>query len=242
MTTARVENIPHGLGAVGALLGVDLEAPPIRVQQDAVRRLESVGWPSVWTNEIVGGDALVRASLWLAASERIVVGTCVANMWARPPQTVHAAAVQLDQAYPDRFVLGLGVGRPEQAAAVGRDFGTPSTTARRYLEGTVGGGCLRLLAANGPRMLELAARNADGALPAGVSPAATAAARAVLGSHKLLVVYVPLTGSEPVAEVADRVREHRAAGADHVIVGQRYDTDFVEAVEYLADLAPGLEP
>jgi alkanesulfonate monooxygenase SsuD/methylene tetrahydromethanopterin reductase-like flavin-dependent oxidoreductase (luciferase family) len=65
----------------------------------------------------------------LAATEQMVFGTGIANIWARSPQTAHGAAALLAQAYPDRFVLGLGVGYPQQAESVGR---TPSrsTTSR----------------------------------------------------------------------------------------------------------------
>lgn len=240
MTDSIIDRARRGLGTVGAIVGVGADAPAVGAQQDGVRRLEAAGWPAVWTNEIVGADALVRASLWLAATEHLVIGTGIANMWARPPQTAHAAATQLAQAYPGRFVLGLGVGRPEQAAAVGRDYGSPITTARTYLDGAPGGDYPRLLAANGPRMLDIAARCADGAFPAGRPPSDTAAARSALGPEKLLVVYVPLSGSDTTEPVVDAVHQHREAGADHVVVGQSYDTDFVDAVEYLTALAPAL--
>ncbi len=49
-----------------------------------------------------------------------MVGTCIANIRIRPAQTAHAAATQLSQAHPGRFVPGLGVGNPDQAAGVGR--------------------------------------------------------------------------------------------------------------------------
>jgi alkanesulfonate monooxygenase SsuD/methylene tetrahydromethanopterin reductase-like flavin-dependent oxidoreductase (luciferase family) len=75
----------------------------------------------------------------------------------------HAAATQLAPAYPGRFVLGLGVGYPQQAARVGHDFGSPVATARAYLHQLQGASYPRILAANGPLMLGLAAELADGA-------------------------------------------------------------------------------
>ena len=192
----------------------------------------------MWTNEIVGADALIRASLWLAATERLVVGTCIANMWVRPAQTAHAAAAQLHQAHPGRFVLGLGVGRPEQAASVGRDFGSPVATARAYLQSVGDPPYPRLLGAIGPRMIALAGELTDGALPAGTAPAVTAQARAVLGADKLLVVYVPIQTSDEPGTISNVVAQHVDAGADHVIVGMSYQADFRDAITRLEHLAP----
>src|ERR1700761_45171 len=108
----------------------------------------------------------------LAATERMVFGTCIANIWARPAQTMHAAAAQLAQAYPDRLVLGIGVGYPEQAASTGREFGGPVATMRDSLSAmrlptwppAPDAAYPRIVAANGPRMLALAAEEADGAM------------------------------------------------------------------------------
>ena len=74
----------------------------------------------------------MQLAVLLSATERMVFGTCIANIWARPAQTMHAAAAQLAQAYPGRFVLGLGVGYREQAASIGQEFGSPLATMRDY--------------------------------------------------------------------------------------------------------------
>ena len=240
LTGDVVERVRRRLGRVGAFIGVAPPAPVWEVQRSSVQRLEAAGWSALWTNEVVGADALVRVALWLAATDRIVVGTCVANVWARPVETAHAAANQLNEAYPHRFVLGLGVGRAEQAAQVGRRFDTPVAIARGYLEGTREATYPRILAANGPKLLAAAGALADGALPAGRPPEATAAAREVLGVDKLLVVYVPFTASDTAVEISRTVDEHVAAGADHVVVGMSHHTDFQAAAERLEALAPDL--
>jgi alkanesulfonate monooxygenase SsuD/methylene tetrahydromethanopterin reductase-like flavin-dependent oxidoreductase (luciferase family) len=73
-----------------------------------VGRLERAGYRAVWTNEVIGKDAFVQLGVLLAATNRTVFGTCIANIWARPAQTMHAAAAQLAQVYPGRIVAGLG--------------------------------------------------------------------------------------------------------------------------------------
>nr|WP_240746860.1 LLM class flavin-dependent oxidoreductase [Cryptosporangium phraense] len=201
-------------------------------------RLESAGYRAAWVNEVIGKDALVQVAVLLAATREMVFGTSIANIWVRPAPTMSAGAAQLAQAYPGRFVLGLGVGYPEQAAAVGRSFGSPVVTMRAYLEEmdvptqppVPSVAYPRLIAANGPRMLALAGESADGAVPAGQSAERTAAAREALGAGKLLVV-----GTGPAFAA-----EHLAAGADHVLVMLDRGIDYEEGVAQFERLAPEL--
>jgi probable F420-dependent oxidoreductase len=248
---ARVGTIRGALGPVGAFLPVPTTAaPPVELQRDAVRRLERAGYPAAWTNEAIGKDALVQLAVLLAATETMVFGTGIANIWARSPQTAHGAAALLAQAFPGRIVLGLGVGYPEQAASVGRDFGTPLAAMRDYLEqmGTPGqlpapdAAYPSIIGANGPKMLALAGEISDGAMPALVPPDHTARARQLLGPDKLLVVLVQTSLTDGDATtVAGTVHEHLAAGADHVTVGLPIGTDFTAGVDHLEGLAPVLE-
>jgi probable F420-dependent oxidoreductase len=187
----------QSLGPVGVCLPVSFTATPhVDLQREAVRRLEHVGYQTVWTNEVIGKDAFVQLAVLLAATERMTFGTCIANIWARPAQTMHAAAAQLAEAYPDRIVVGLGVGYPEQAASTGQAFGRPLATMRDYLNRMESptwppapdAPYQRIIAANGPKMLALAGEIADGAMPAGLPATFTAEAREALGPDKLLVV------------------------------------------------------
>jgi probable F420-dependent oxidoreductase len=197
MSTTVVDAARRAVGPVGVFLPVTFtETPSVDVQRGAVRRLERAGYRTVWTNEVIGKDALVQLAVLLGATERVVFGTGIANIWVREPQTMHAAAAQLAQAYPDRFVLGLGVGYPQQAADTGRDFGRPLATMREY-RGRMDSqtwppapdvAYARIIAANGSKMLALAGEISDGALPAGLPPEFTAHARQILGPDKLLVI------------------------------------------------------
>jgi alkanesulfonate monooxygenase SsuD/methylene tetrahydromethanopterin reductase-like flavin-dependent oxidoreductase (luciferase family) len=125
----------QSLGPVGVCLPVSFTSTPqADLQRAAVRRLEDAGYQAIWTNEVIGKDAFVQLGVLLAAAERTVFGTFIANIWARPAQTMHAAAAQLAEAYPGRLAVGLGVGYPEQAASVGQKFGSPLATMRDYLD------------------------------------------------------------------------------------------------------------
>ena len=300
-TANVVEAARRALGPVGVFLPFSRSsAASADLQREAVRRLERAGYRAAWTNEAVGGkDALVQLAVLLAATERIVLGTAIANIWARAPQTAHGAAALLAQAFPGRFVLGLGVGYPQQAASVGREFGSPVVTMRDYLDQMTaptqlpapGVAYPRIIGANGPKMLALSGEIADGAMPVMAPPEFTAKARQLLGPDKLLVAGLAVVAdadpdraramarqavagrlSQPgtyaatmarlcysereITEVSDRlvdgivgygdaaaiaakVREHLAAGADHVMI-MVTGTEFADGVEQLAQLAPTL--
>jgi probable F420-dependent oxidoreductase len=249
-SSAVVEAARRALGPVGAFLPVPAgRAAPIDLQRDAVRRLEWAGYRAAWTNEGVGGkDALVQLAVLMAVTERMVFGTGIANIWARSPQTAHGASALLAQAYPDRFVLGLGVGYPQQAASAGREFGRPLATMRDYLDRMSAPTQLpapevaypRIIGANGPKMLALAAEATDGAMPALKPPEFTAQARQLLGPDKLLVVFTHASEDGDVQATTAQVREHLAAGADHVLLGLPIGTDFSVGVDYLELLAPAV--
>ncbi|HEX3790356.1 MAG TPA: TIGR03620 family F420-dependent LLM class oxidoreductase [Pseudonocardiaceae bacterium] len=300
-TTTVVDTARRALGPVGVALPASFTtALSMDEQQAAVGRLESVGYRTAWTNEGVGGkDALVQLAVLLAATERMVFGTGIANIWARPPQTMHGAAAVLAQAYPGRLVLGLGVGYPQQAESVGHEFGSPLTTIRDYVDRmseqtwppAPDAAYPRIIAANGPKLLALAGEIADGALPAGRPPEFTTVARQALGPDKLLVVGLSVAlDTDPeqaraaaretvsnylgqpsyaaalarlgypeqeitavsdrlvdtivahgdAAAIADLVRAHLTAGADHVSLLPPIGTDFATGIDQLERLAPGL--
>jgi probable F420-dependent oxidoreductase len=215
-STDVVEAGRRSLGPVGTYLPVPFSgAPPVDLQRSAVVRLERAGYRTCWVNETVGGkDPFVQLALLFPATERITFGTGIANIWARAPQTAHGAAAMLAQAYPGRLVLGLGVGYPQQAALVGREFGRPLDAMRDYLErmsaptmtSAPDAPYPRIIAANGPKMIALAGKMADGVLPAGLPPAFTAQVRDALGPDKLLVV-----GLSVITDTADRETARAAA-------------------------------
>jgi probable F420-dependent oxidoreductase len=215
-STSVVDAARQSLGPVGAYLPVPFTtAPPASLQREAAGRLERAGYRTAWVNETLGGkDPLVQVALLLPATERMTFGTGIANVWARAPQTAHGAAATLAEAYPGRLVLGLGVGYPQQAALVGREYGRPLAVMRDYLERMAAptmtpapdAPYARIVAANGPKMIALASELADGVLPAGLPAAFTAQVRAALGPDKLLVV-----GLSVITDTADRDTARAAA-------------------------------
>ncbi|WP_024804072.1 TIGR03620 family F420-dependent LLM class oxidoreductase [Nocardia sp. BMG51109] len=224
MTT--VTEARRRLGRIGVWLNNAITATaPADDQRRALVRIEQLGYGSAWTGESTGGrDIFAKLGVWLAATDRLVIGSGVANMWARPGITMAAGAATLAEAYPQRFVLGVGVGFPRQAESVGRSYGRPLARMREYLDemDTRPEAALtpaasraetpypRVLAAVGPKMLALAGERADGAHPYAAPVATTARARAILGPGKLvipeqLVIYDP----DP-AQAREQARAYRA--------------------------------
>lgn len=111
MDNTVVHAARQALGPVGACLPASFtSALDAGLQREAIGRLEHAGYRGVWANEVIGKDAFVQIAMLLAATERIVFGTCIANIWARSVQTMHAAAAQLAQAYPGRTWQASGSG------------------------------------------------------------------------------------------------------------------------------------
>ncbi len=222
--TDVVTGVRRRLGRVGVWLNNAITATtPADVQRRELARIERLGYGSAWTGEIPGHrDIFARLGIWLAATERIVVGSGIANLWARPAITMRAGAETLAEAYDGRFVLGIGVGFPRQAESLGREFGGPLGRMREYFaemaaEITAGGAAPppapplpRLLAAVGPKMLALAAELADGAHPFAAPVETTALARRILGPDKLLVPAQLVILDPNPARAKDTARAYRA--------------------------------
>lgn len=267
------------LGEVGIWTS-QFDFQPAAKLRKAAADLEKLGFGAIWFPESVGREAFTHAALILGATKRIVVATGIANIYGRDPVTAAAAQKSLAEAYPGRFVLGLGVSHiPLVEEVRGHTYGKPVAAMRAYLDRMDQAPYravmppvkpARLLAALGPRMLQLAGERADGAHPYFVTPEHTAEARKILGNDRFLAVeqavvlekdasrareiarahtsfYLRLPnylnnlrrlgfsdadfgdgGSDrlvdaivawgDVAATVDRVRAHRAAGADHVCI------------------------
>lgn len=149
-----------------------------------VVELEKLGFGTVWVGTSPPGNLEIIAE-YLDVTSRITIATSVVNMWQDGPADVAEAYHRIARQYPDRFVLGVGVGHPEQSA----EYRSPFQTMVDYLSGLDAGGVpreRRLLAALGPKALRLAGDQAAGAIPYLVTPEHTRHARAILGPSPIL--------------------------------------------------------
>ena len=202
------------LGPIGIWTNA-LDAQPAAKAQDAARELERLGYAAIWFPESVRREALSNAGLLLAATSRIVVATGIANIYARDAMTMAAGQKTLAEAYPGRFLLGLGVShQPNVEQVRGHVYGKPVATMRAYLEAMAKAPYqaveppekpTTVLAALGPNMLTLAAEQTSGAHPYFVPVEHTRRARATLGPKALLApeqAVVLETGAERARAIA----------------------------------------
>src|ERR1700687_1843835 len=181
------------IGRVGVLIGQSLAATDLRV---AGQLIEELGYGAIWFGEGLGREAFTQASILLGATRRIAVGTGIANIFARDPVTMLNAARTLAEAWPDRFVLGMGVSHAKLVTARGHAYTKPVSAMASYLDAMEIAPAYTavaplsappiVLAGLGPRMLALAAERTSGALMFFVDAAYTTRARQIVGPDRFL--------------------------------------------------------
>jgi probable F420-dependent oxidoreductase len=191
----RITALRRGLGRTGIWSGVPASFGANG--RDLAAAVEKHGFGSLW----LGGshmdpDAFTQLVTLLDGSTTLIVGTGIASIWGREPSDMRQGADTLSQGFPGRFILGLGVAHRPAVESLGRSYDKPYSAMERYLDEMdhpAGSGdepgqrAVRVLAALGPRMLELSRDEADGAHPYFSPVDHTSFARQVLGPDKLLV-------------------------------------------------------
>ena len=202
------------IGRVGVSEVSFLTEPSVVVQRAACE-LEELGYGALWVPEpLVARECFATSALLLAGTERIRVATGIANAWARDAMTMACGARTLEEAFPGRFLLGLGISHAEQVGPHGFDYTRPVSTMRSYLDRMeaidyIGPEPAQpvqiILAALRPKMLELARDRSLGAHPYFVPVEHTRRAREILGAGKLLATkqtVVLETDSEEARRIA----------------------------------------
>lgn len=182
------------IGRVG-IWTFSLELQPAAQAQAAAREIEALGYGAIWIPEALGREALVHSGLLLAGTTRIPIATGIANIWGRDPMAMAAGQKTLTEAYPERFLLGIGVSHAPMVGMRGHAYDKPLSAMRAYLDAMDAAPFLavppsaeprRVIGALAPKMLRLSAERAWGAHPYFVPPEHTARAREVLGKGPLL--------------------------------------------------------
>jgi len=162
------------------------------------RRVEAWGYGALWTPEAVGREVFSACAWLLANTSSLIIASGIANIYARDSFSAAAAQKGLNEQSGGRFLLGLGVSHIPLVEGVRKlQYGKPVATMGAYLRAMADApyesvpppaAPKTVVAALGPKMLELAAELADGAHPYNVTPEHTRQARALLGAGKLLCV------------------------------------------------------
>jgi probable F420-dependent oxidoreductase len=151
---------------------------------EAARLVQDLGFGTFWLG---GSPRLPSVRPLLEATDRLVAATGIVNVWQYDPSEVAAEYAQLADEFPDRLLLGVGIGHPEATS----QYAKPLTTMRAFLDGldqadTPVPRDRRCMAALRPKMLELSAERSRGAHTYFVPVAHTRAARERLGDGPLL--------------------------------------------------------
>ncbi|MCC5952831.1 MAG: LLM class F420-dependent oxidoreductase [Acidimicrobiia bacterium] len=205
------------LGRVGVWT-FQLDLVPSSQSKEAAAELEELGYGAVWVPEAVGREAFTNSAILLSGTERMAVATGIASIWARDAMAAAAAHNTLTEAYPGRFLLGLGVSHQPMVDHVrGHTYDKPYSAMVKYLDAmdsalfmaaTPSQPPQRVLAALGPKMLALAAERAAGAHPYFVPPEHTAFAREHLGADPLLAVEQAVVLETDPAAAREIARAH----------------------------------
>jgi probable F420-dependent oxidoreductase len=239
---------------------------PVKPEQAA--EIEKLGYGAVWVGGSPAAD-LEFVEPILEATETLQVATGIVNIWTAPAKEVAESYHRIEKAFPGRFLLGVGIGHPEHT----EEYRSPFQMLSQYLDELDVAKVptsRRVVAALGPRVLELAARRSAGAHPYLTIPEHTGQARNLVGNtvylapeHKVVLTddaeearrigretvgfYLDLSnyvnnwkrlgftdddvsqpGSDKLIDevvahgtpeqIAQRLREHIDAGADHVAI------------------------
>jgi probable F420-dependent oxidoreductase len=187
----------------------DFDRAPARTVERQVRLIEELGFGTIWVPEVAGKEALTHAAVLLAQTSSLVVANGVARTHERSPRAMAAGQQTLSDAYPGRYLLGVGVGTGGER---------PVETLRRYLCEVDAIHILegerhpspRVLAAHGTGMLRLARDHATGAHTYKVSVAHTGEARQILGPEPFLAVEQAVLLDEHAGRARTLAWEHLA--------------------------------
>ena len=195
--------------------------------------IEALGYGALWLG---GSPSLEQTRPWLEGTSTLTVATGIVNVWRHEPTDVAAGHAELRGAFGERFLLGVGIGHPEATS----DYRKPLTKMREYLDGLDAADPPvprdeRVVAALGPKMLDLAAERSLGAHPYFTPVEHTRFARERVGPGPLIATEVAVV-LDPDAESA---REHARAYAARSLRLTNYASNLLRFGFTERDLADG---
>jgi F420-dependent oxidoreductase-like protein len=118
---------------LGLNIGYWAGGPP-PAAAESVLEADRLGFDSIWTAEAYGSDALVPLAWWGSSTQKVKLGTAIAQISARTPAATAMAAMTLDYLSGGRLILGLGVSGPQVVEGwYGQPFAKPLARMREYI-------------------------------------------------------------------------------------------------------------
>lgn len=181
------------------------------------RKVERLGYNAMWIPEAVGREPFAHAGYLAGNTERVIIATGIANIWARDPMTMMAGARSLAEISGGRFVLGIGVSHEPLVRVRGREFVKPYSYMREYLPKMKSALYMAVkskeeppivIGALHPKMLALAAEQTHGIHTYFVPPEQTAKARAIVGPKAWICVAQAVLLETDPAIARDAARDY----------------------------------
>lgn len=185
-----------------------------RPAAEAATELESLGYSALWIPD-VGGDLFGSLANLLGATSTVTIATGILNVWMHTADDAAAAHARLTAEHGPRYLCGIGIShRPfiDMVNAPGT-YTKPVDTMAAYLDGLDAAATPlavvdRMLAALGPKMLELARTRTAGTHPYLVTPELTAMAREGIGPDGLVASEVGVVLETDPAKAREIARLH----------------------------------
>jgi probable F420-dependent oxidoreductase len=194
----------YGIWNGGGLRGED---PSLRGERsEAAAELEELGFGAIWLG---GNSSAANAAPLLEATSRIAVGTSIQSIWEHEADSAAASFADLDAAHSGRFVLGLGVSHAQRA----EQYRRPYSALVAYLDALDKAGAPaegRVLAALGPRTVELARDRAASSIPYLITADQTARSRELLGEAPTLAPELKVVLESDPARARSLARDYLA--------------------------------
>lgn len=177
---------------------------------DAAAELEDLGYGTIWYPAGSGSRGFDIADALLAATERIIVATGITSIWATTAAESNSRFTQLEHDHPGRFLLGVGASHESMVdqGHPGRYQRPLAQTAQYLSELTDVPRQRRIVAALGPKMLDLAHAESIGSHPYLVTPALTEQVRAALGAGPVIAVEQGVVLDPDASSARATAREH----------------------------------
>src|SRR5262249_2248035 len=185
---------------------------------DFAKKIEKLGWPTLWIPEAVGREPFAHAAYLLANTQRLTIATGIANIWARDAITMAAATNTVAEASGGRFLLGIGVShKPIVNNLRGHNYDKPYSFMKEYLPKMKGALYLApkpkepapvVIAALHPKMLKLSAEQTDGTHTYFVPPEHTTKARALIADNGMICVEQAIVLSTDATKARERARSY----------------------------------
>ncbi len=187
---------------------------------EAARLAQDLGFGTLWLG---GSPRLLTLRPMLEATENLVIATGIVNIWQYEPAVLAQEFAELDADFPGRLLLGIGIGHPEATS----EYQKPLTKSREFLDGIAAAANpvpreRMVLAALGPKMLDLSFERALGAHPYFVPVEHTRFARERLGAQALI--------APEIAVAVDDDSERAVAAA------RAYADMYLQRINYTSNL------